>query len=115
MEDWNKVRQGGHPSIDLAHVAPEAATKTRHVDISKNRGVPPKWMVKIRENPIKMDDLGGKPTIFGNIHIKAGEFFESQKIFKTKVASENRRHLGKSLQVHVLLQVSFQSALPGLG
>ena len=29
----------------------------------------PKWMVKIMENPIKMDDLGGKPTIFGNIHI----------------------------------------------
>ena len=26
-------------------------------------------MVKIVENPIKMDDLGGKPTIFGNIHI----------------------------------------------
>ena len=21
------------------------------------------------QNPIKMDDLGGKPTIFGNIHI----------------------------------------------
>ena len=21
------------------------------------------------ENPIKMDDMGGKPTIFGNIHI----------------------------------------------
>ena len=21
------------------------------------------------ENPIQMDDLGGKPTIFGNIHI----------------------------------------------
>ena len=32
-------------------------------------GKPPKWMVKIMENPIKMDDLGGKPTIFGNIHI----------------------------------------------
>ena len=30
---------------------------------------PPKWMVKIMENLIKMDDLGGKPTIFGNIHI----------------------------------------------
>ena len=29
----------------------------------------PKWMVKIMENPIKMDDLGGKPTIFGNIHV----------------------------------------------
>ena len=25
-------------------------------------------MVKIMENPVKMDDLGGKPTIFGNIH-----------------------------------------------
>ena len=25
---------------------------------SKNRGGPPKWMVKIMENPIKMDDLG---------------------------------------------------------
>jgi len=33
----------------------------------KNRGTP-KWMVKIMENPIKMDDLGGKPTIFGNTY-----------------------------------------------
>ena len=32
-------------------------------------GKPPKWMVKIMEIPIKMDDLGGKPTIFGNTHI----------------------------------------------
>ena len=23
----------------------------------------------LMENPIKMDDLGGKPTIFGNTHI----------------------------------------------
>ena len=29
---------------------------------------PPEWMVKIMENPIKMDDLGGTP-IFGNTHI----------------------------------------------
>ena len=30
---------------------------------TKNRGVfyPPKWMVKIMENPIRMDDLGGFP------------------------------------------------------
>jgi len=27
----------------------------------KNRENTPKWMVKIMENPIKMDDLGGKP------------------------------------------------------
>ena len=26
-------------------------------------------MVKIMEKPIKMDDLGGKTTIFGNTHI----------------------------------------------
>ena len=32
----------------------------------KNRGkTPPKWMVKIMENPIKMDDFRGT-TIFGN-------------------------------------------------
>ena len=36
--------------------------------VSKNRGTP-KWMVKIMENPIKMDDFGGFPIIFGNIHI----------------------------------------------
>ena len=39
--------------------------------VSKNKGTP-KWMVKImekKEKPIKMDDLGGNPTIFGNIHI----------------------------------------------
>ena len=35
-----------------------------HLDVSENRGTP-KWMVKIMENPIKMDDLGGRPTIFG--------------------------------------------------
>jgi len=42
-------------------------TNKRHannkVGVSKNGGTP-KWMVKIMENPIKMDDLGGKPTIF---------------------------------------------------
>ena len=27
------------------------------------------WMVKIMKNPIKMDDLGGKNPIFGNIHM----------------------------------------------
>jgi len=33
------------------------------VGASKNRGTP-KWMVKIMENPIKMDDLEGKPHYF---------------------------------------------------
>ena len=35
--------------------------------VSENRGTP-KWMVKIMENPIKMDDLG-VPLFFGNIHM----------------------------------------------
>ena len=39
--------------------------------LPKNRETgAPKWMVKIMENLIKVDDLRGKPTIFGNIHVK---------------------------------------------
>ena len=34
--------------------------------VSKNKGTP-KWMVKIMENPTKMDDLG--TIIIGNAHI----------------------------------------------
>ena len=33
-------------------------------------------MVKIMENPIKMGDLGGKPTIFGNIHMQLRIFYK---------------------------------------
>ena len=32
--------------------------KLSYMDVSKNRGKLPKWMVKIMETPIKMDDLG---------------------------------------------------------
>ena len=38
-------------------------------------GKPPKWMVKIMEIPIEMDDLEGKPTIFENLHIYLGLIF----------------------------------------
>ena len=31
--------------------------RCHHLGVSKNRGIP-KWMVKIMENPIKIDDLG---------------------------------------------------------
>jgi len=40
--------------------------------VSKNRDTP-RWMVKIMENPIKMDDLG-VPLFFGNIHINLSIF-----------------------------------------
>ena len=40
-----------------------------HVGVSKNNGTP-KWMVYFMETPIKMDDLGGFPPIFGNTHVK---------------------------------------------
>jgi len=36
-------------------------------------------MVKIMENPIKMDDLGGKPILFGNPHMVLPPYFFSTK------------------------------------
>ena len=48
-----------------------STTREPNKGVSKNKGGPPKWMVKIMENPIFfMDDFGVKPTIFGNIHIQ---------------------------------------------
>ena len=35
-----------------------------YMGVSKNRGGPPKWMVKIMENPIKMGWFGGKTHYF---------------------------------------------------
>ena len=40
----------------------------------------PKWMVKIMENPTKMDDLGVKPPIFGNTQM--GWFNQATKSFQ---------------------------------
>ena len=46
---------------------PKFLAKT-HMGVSKNRGTP-KWMVKIMENPIKIDDLGAITAIFRNTHM----------------------------------------------
>ena len=40
-----------------------------YLGVSKNRGTP-KWMVHNGKTLLKMDDLGGKPTILGNTHLK---------------------------------------------
>ena len=53
---------------NVIYVKTEIKQKIMYMGLCKNSDTP-KWMVKIMENPIKMDDLGGKPTIFGNIHI----------------------------------------------
>ena len=48
---------------------------------TKNRGVyPPKWMVKIMENPIKMDDLGGFHPIFKHPYSKLGVEFSQNEV-----------------------------------
>ena len=53
----------------------------------KNRDTP-KRMVKIMENPTKMDDLGVKPIIFGNVHmlnpIGLGKKTKTQTILTTE-------------------------------
>ena len=41
-------------------------------------GKPPKWMVKIMENPIKLDDLGG-PPLFLETSIYILSFFSNPK------------------------------------
>ena len=48
------------------HGEAEASKKSTLLDMGVNPKIgilPPKWMVKIMENPIKMDDLGVK-TLF---------------------------------------------------
>ena len=42
------------------NVLSDAKTQLFNLGVSKNRDTP-KWMVKIMENPIKMDDLGENP------------------------------------------------------
>ena len=54
------------------------------------------------ENPIKMDDLGGKPTIFGNIHIMlVGSFFLGGGIISSRNHGFYRCEGGIFLMFHV--------------
>ena len=51
----------------IIHNHSHSAKINHFLDVSKNRGTP-KWMVKIMENPIKMDDLGGFNPLFSLAH-----------------------------------------------
>ena len=72
--DFTDLR-GSWPKSDLFHLISSISLILSHhvvndndIWVFPNIGVPQNgWF--ILENPIKMDDLGGKPTIFGNIHI----------------------------------------------
>ena len=48
-------------------------------------GKPPKWMVYFMENPIKMDDLGGKPPIFWKHPYKQPENFTVHHPFTSSI------------------------------
>ena len=50
--------------------------------VSKNRGTP-KWMVYNGKPYFLMDDLEGKPTIFGNIHIHTYDMYVFFRGFRT--------------------------------
>ena len=65
-------------------------------------------MVKIMENPIRMDDLGGPPLFFGNIHIfpasNYGYFFGGvSMMLKFQVAEKPVLEKKQSLQSISLL------------
>ena len=72
--DFTDLR-GSWPKSDLFHLISSISLILSHhavndsdIWVFPNIGVPQNgWF--IMESPIKMDDLGGKPTIFGNIHI----------------------------------------------
>ena len=47
----------GTPKVPTPAEIEHRKPQNSHMDVSKNGGTP-KWMVKIMENPIEMDDLG---------------------------------------------------------
>ena len=52
-----------------------------YMGVSKNRGGPPKWMVKIMENPTKMDDLGrfSVRSVTALCSVRTSDFFQTAK------------------------------------
>ncbi len=69
--DWDALAGGFFPppwqpdakvGVEMWGIIPHRIHGTNSMDVSKNRDGPPKWMVKIMENPMnKWDDLVGPP------------------------------------------------------
>ena len=74
--------------------------KPNHLGVSKNRGTP-KGMAKIMENPIQMDELGGTPTIFGNIHLISPQFVKrilrNQETLRSRSPGRWSSYLGQNM------------------
>ena len=83
----------------------EMSQKKVNMGVSKNRGIP-KWMVKIMENPIKMDDLGvfplflETPTCFPQWYPKIRPTFHISVFSVRRVAQDvlSKDHLRLSAQ-----------------
>ena len=71
------------------------------MDVSKNRGGPPKWMV-YNGNPIKMDDLGGFPIIFGNRKLEA---WDLPRTFSIECGGDG---LLKNRTEHLFIYLSYE-------
>ena len=84
------------------------------MDVSKNWGIlPSKWMVKTMETPIKMDDLGGIPIIFGNIHIPK-KLLSIILAVKSWVNTDTNCLRGRNPRPPLLRRVSAQEAPRGV-
>ena len=62
-----------------------SARKAVDLGVSKNKGTP-KWMVKIMENPIKMDDLG--VPLFSETSTSINALYSNRLIFVSGGCSE---------------------------
>ena len=69
---------------------------------SKNRGGSPKWMVKIMENPIKMDDLGGFPPLFSETPQYSSVLHFGRRIFDFWILLESKIQDSQPIYLYLL-------------
>ena len=67
--------------------------------VVQNRGKPPKWMVKIMESPLKMDDLGRKPPSFWKYPSKFPFIQDTQKFLNITGILPNKKRNNTPTQV----------------